>query len=441
MNIVLLSGGSGKRLWPLSNDIRSKQFIKLFKYNEIYESMVQRVYRQITTTNPSVNITIATNKSQVSSVLNQLEDKVSICLEPTRRDTFPAITLVCAYLHDEKNIGLEENVIISPIDTYVEDGYFSALNNLYQFACENDANLTLMGVEPTYPSEKYGYIIPKNSNEYSDVIEFKEKPSIDLAEHYIDKGALWNCGVFALRLGYILDISKKLTGFNTYQELLENYDNLEKISFDYAVVEKEDKIKVMRYAGEWKDIGTWNTLVEEMTENTKGDVTLVDSCKNTNIINELPMPVLALGLKNVIVACSSNGILISDNVESSYIKEYVEQIDDKVMFAEKSWGKYQVLNIENDSMTVKIILNKGKQMNYHSHQHREEIWTIISGEGRVVIDDIVKEVSSGEVIKIPPLTKHTIIADTILKLNEIQLGNDINVHDKQKHKINFEKQI
>ena len=101
MNIILLSGGSGKRLWPLSNDVRSKQFIKLFKNNDGYESMVQRVYRQVTTVDADAKITIATSKSQASAIKNQLGEKASICVEPCRRDTFPAIALAAAYLHDE----------------------------------------------------------------------------------------------------------------------------------------------------------------------------------------------------------------------------------------------------------------------------------------------------------------------------------------------------
>ena len=160
MNIILLSGGSGKRLWPLSNDIRSKQFIKLFKNNDQYESMVQRVYRQITTVEPEAKITIATSKSQASAIKNQLGDKVGISIEPCRRDTFPAIALAAAYLHDELGVGEDEAVVVCPVDPYVDNTYYEAVEQLQKLAEEGNANLTLMGIEPTYPSEKYGYIMP-----------------------------------------------------------------------------------------------------------------------------------------------------------------------------------------------------------------------------------------------------------------------------------------
>ena len=150
MNLVLLSGGSGKRLWPLSNDIRSKQFIKLFKLeNGEYESMVQRVYRQICEVDSDAVVTIATSKSQVSAIHNQLGDRVGVCVEPCRRDTFPAIALAAAYLYDVKHIGRDEAVVVCPVDPYVERDYFEALQKLGELAEQDTANLVLMGIEPT----------------------------------------------------------------------------------------------------------------------------------------------------------------------------------------------------------------------------------------------------------------------------------------------------
>lgn len=130
MHIILLSGGSGKRLWPLSNDVRSKQFIKLFKNGREYESMVQRVYRQITTVDPDARITIAASRSQASVIKNQLDETVSICVEPCRRDTFPAIALAAAYLHDEQNVATDEAVVVCPVDPYVDNTYYEGVKTL-----------------------------------------------------------------------------------------------------------------------------------------------------------------------------------------------------------------------------------------------------------------------------------------------------------------------
>lgn len=132
-----------------------------------------------------------------------------------------------------------------------------------------------MGIEPTYPSAKYGYIIPKSLENISSVSMFKEKPTEEVAQTYITQGALWNGGVFALRLGYVLERAHQLIDFTDYQDLFDKYETLEKISFDYAVVEHEEKIEVMRFSGMWKDLGTWNTLTEAMDSRNVGQALLV----------------------------------------------------------------------------------------------------------------------------------------------------------------------
>lgn len=434
MNIILLSGGSGKRLWPLSNDIRSKQFIKIFKTKENnYESMLQRVYHQIFKVDKDAKITVATSKTQVSAIHNQLGEKVGISVEPCRKDTFPAIVLATAYLHDIKGVSEEEAVLVCPVDPYVEEDYFIALKKLEAQAKSSDnANLVLLGIEPTYPSEKYGYIIPESTEEVSHVTTFKEKPNAETAKDYIQRGALWNGGVFAYKLKYVLEKAHELIDFIDYDDLFAKYETLEKISFDYAIVEKEDKIDVMRFAGQWKDLGTWNTLTEAMNETTIGEAIINETCDNVHIINELGMPVLAMGLHNMVISASPEGILVSDKEQSSYIKPYVDKIDQQVMFAEKSWGSFRVLDVEEESLTIRVILNPGQGMNYHSHKNRNEVWVIISGKGRTIVDGMEQEVSAGDVITMQAGCRHTVIADTELKVIEVQLGKEISVHDKQK---------
>lgn len=434
MNIILLSGGSGKRLWPLSNDIRSKQFIKIFKTeNGDYESMVQRVYRQIRAMDETATVTIATSKTQVSAIHNQLSENVNVCVEPTRRDTFPAIALATAYLHDVLGVSRDDSVVVCPVDPYVNEDYFAAVRRLSDMAKEGSSNLVLMGIEPTYPSEKYGYIIPGDKEEVSPVVAFKEKPDLQKAKEYLSQGALWNGGVFAYRLSYVLKKTEELIGFSDYQKLFDGYKDLNKISFDYAVVEKEPDIQVLRFGGQWKDMGTWNTLTEAMEEPSIGEVMLNESCENVHVVNELDVPVLCMGLKNMVVSASAEGILVSDKEQSSYIKPFVDKISQQIMFAEKSWGSFRVLDVEEESMTIKVILNPGHKMNYHSHEHRNEIWNVIAGNGKAILDGREQTVKPGDVLYMPAGCRHTIIADTELKVIESQLGRDITVQDKIKY--------
>ena len=434
MNIILLSGGSGKRLWPLSNDIRSKQFIKIFKTKDgQYESMVQRVYRQILDADPEATVTIATSRTQVSSIHNQLGDKVGISVEPCRKDTFHAFALATAYLHDVQGIPGDETVVVCPVDPYVEQDYFEAIKNLSAQAAKGTANLVLMGIEPTYPSEKYGYIIPENDSAVSPVSTFKEKPDMETAREYIRQGALWNGGVFAYKLDYVLDKAHQLMDFTDYKDLFAKYETLDKISFDYAVVEKEPAIEVTRFSGQWKDLGTWNTLTEAMEDSSIGNAIMDEICANVHVINDLDVPVLAMGLRDVVISASPEGILVSDKGQSSYIKPFVDKIDQRIMFAEKSWGNFRVLDVEEESITMKVTLNAGHGMNYHSHKNRDEVWHVISGKGRAVVDGLNQEIEAGHVITMKAGCRHTVIAETELKLIEVQLGRDISVHDKEKH--------
>lgn len=438
MNIVLLSGGSGKRLWPLSNDIRSKQFIKIFRTEDgQYESMVQRVFRQIRRADPEAAVTIATSRTQVSAIRNQLGENIGISVEPCRRDTFPAIALVTAYLTDVQGVDPEETVVVCPVDPYVQDDYFEALKDLSQQAQKGEANLVLMGIEPTYPSEKYGYIIPKTQEKTAEVATFKEKPTAAVAQEYIRQGALWNGGVFAYKLKYVLQKAHELVDFSDYQDLYAKYDTLTKISFDYAVVEKEEKIQVMRFGGQWKDLGTWNTLTEAMEGSAVGDAILNETCSNVHIINELKVPVLAMGLHDVVISASPEGILVSDKEQSSYIKPFVDQIDQQVMFAEKSWGSFRVLDVEAESLTIKVTLNPGHSMNYHSHRNRDEVWVVTSGVGHTIVDGMLQKVRPGDVITMEAGCRHTVVAESELKLVEVQLGKEISVHDKQKYALEY----
>lgn len=433
MHIILLSGGSGRRLWPLSNDVRSKQFIKLFKNeNGKYESMVQRVYRQIQAVNSDMEVTIATSKSQVSAIRNQLGNKVSICLEPCRRDTFPAIALAAAYLKDVQGLSEEDCVAVCPVDPYVDNTYYQTVQQLEEIVNEGQSNLVLMGIEPTVPSEKYGYIIPVDKNEISRVAKFTEKPDTETAKEYIKQGALWNAGVFAFKLGYLLNKAHELIDFVDYADLFKKYDTLTKISFDYAVVEKETNIQVLRYAGQWKDVGTWNMMAEVMADKTKGDVILDDTCKDTNVVNELNIPILCMGCEDMVVAASEDGILVSTKERSGYMKPYVEKIDNPSMFAEKSWGTFTVIDNQENSKTIKIEMKPNAEMSYHSHSYRSEIWNIISGTGKVCINGESKTVKAGDVVQIPVDARHSIKANEKMEIIEIQLGV-FNTHDKCKY--------
>jgi len=444
MNIILLSGGSGTRLWPLSNEVRSKQFIKIFKNDDgSYESMLQRMYRNIRRVDDSASITIATSKSQVSAIHNQLGNNVGISIEPCRRDTFPAIALATAYLHDMQGISDEEPVVVCPVDPMVNEEYFAMLKKLSEEALKADANLVLMGMEPTYPSEKYGYIIPKEQCLVSRVSNFKEKPDEKTAEEYIKQGALWNGGVFAYKIKYVLEKVREICGRNEYRWLFDNYSSLDKISFDYVVVEKESKINVMRFKGEWRDLGAWDTLTGAMSDKTIGNVRLDEDCENVHVVNELSIPVLGMGLKNLAIAVSPDGILVTDKESSGNLKKYVEDIQLRPMYEERVWGEYKVLDYVNhsdgnNSLTKHLVLREGQHISYQRHKRRSEIWTFIEGSGELILNGVVKQVTRGDTAYILPGVNHAIKANTELHIIEVQIGDELTEDDIERLDYNWD---
>lgn len=401
MNIILLSGGSGKRLWPISNDIRSKQFVKIFKNsNNEYESMVQRIYNQIIGVDNDSVVTIATSQSQVPYIKNQLGQKVGISLEPCRKDTFPAIALATAYLKDVQNISENEVVVVCPVDPYVDESYFEALKKLSEIAKKGDSNLVLMGINPTYASEKFGYIIPKDGNEVSSVLTFKEKPDKETAEKYIKQNALWNGGVFAFKIKYLINKAHELIDFNDYYDLFNKYDSLDKISFDYAVVEKESKIDVLRFSGKWEDLGTWNALTKTLDEKIIGNGVLDKDCENVSIVNELDVPVLGVGLKDIVISASEDGILVSDKQKADNIKDYVDKVNSEPKFFEKSWGSIKILDNDKNSTVELITIGAGNELKYECEENLYEKCIILSGKGKMIFNDNETIIMPGEVLNI-----------------------------------------
>jgi mannose-1-phosphate guanylyltransferase len=432
MELILLSGGSGKRLWPLSNDSRSKQFLKVLDNRGDLESMVQRVWRQLEKLNLNESTVIATSKSQVDMIHSQLGSHIPLIIEPERRDTFPAIALAATYLYSVKGSSLNEVVGVLPVDPYVETGFFERVKDLEDILNTTNADLALMGVSPTYPSEKYGYIIPlqNDENDYIQVSHFKEKPSEAEAKDLMNKNALWNCGVFAFKLKYIISLLQVKGLPIQYEELLGQYQNLEKISFDYAVVEKAEKIVVLPYNGDWKDLGTWNTLTEEMGTKQIGKGFISEDSTNTHIVNELDIPVTVLGIKDAVVAVSPDGILVTDKVASPRIKEVLKGFEQRPMFEERRWGWYRVLDHTkfeegNEVLTKRIGVKAGLNLSYQKHYARSEVWTIIKGEGEFALNDVIRIVKPGDVVVIPVEAKHGIKANTDLEFIEVQTGSQL----------------
>lgn len=434
MHLILLSGGSGKRLWPLSNEIRSKQFLQVLPGPDGKpESMVQRVYRQLKEAGTWSSITIAAGETQKDQLALQLGGEINIVIEPERRDTFPAIALACSYLHGILDVKPGEFVAVLPVDPFVELGYFQTIAKFPEMLASMENGLALMGAAPSLPSAKYGYIVPEDWNsKISKVKYFKEKPDRETAARLIQEGALWNCGVFGIRLGYVLDILTNkyhITDLN-FDNMLKEFSTLKKTSFDYEVVEHAEQIQVIRYEDKWKDLGTWETLTEEMATKVTGIAREDELCSNTHILNELEIPIVTMGICNAVVIASRDGILVAEKGETYRLKEFISDFSGRPMCEEKRWGRYMVIEHTfyedgTEALTKKLSLNQGQQISYQYHDKRKEIWTVLRGEGLLYLDDVKQKVSAGDVIKIDEGQKHGIRAVSNLEIIEVQLGKPL----------------
>ena len=447
MQLVLLSGGSGKRLWPLSNNARSKQFLPLLeKEDGTMESMVQRVVRQVREAHLTDDITLATNASQLDIIINQLGDSVSVVTEPERRDTFPAIALASGYLKLKKGCPDDEVVVIMPCDPFTEAGYFETIGRMVRCVEADVAELVLMGITPTYPSEKYGYVVPVTDNLMAEgsmaVSKFTEKPNVERAKELLGMGALWNGGVFAFRLGYMMEIAQRYVKADSFEEMRSRYSEFPKISFDYEVAEKADSVAVLPYSGQWKDLGTWNTLTDELHHHIIGNAVMGPRCTNTHVINELQYPIYVDGMEDTVIAASPDGIIVCRKKYTEDIKKAVDHLTPRPMYEERRWGSYRVIDDTTyadgrHSLTKSLTINAGKNISYQVHRHRSEAWTIVEGEGIFVLDGVERKVGPGETVVIPVNHYHALKALTTLTFVEVQTGNPLVEEDIERSQWNW----
>jgi mannose-1-phosphate guanylyltransferase len=432
MKIVLLSGGSGQRLWPMSNESRSKQFLKVLPDGENGTvSMLQRVWGQLVATGLDAQTYVCASRSQQEMILHQVGE-VPFVEEPSRKDTFPAICLSALYLLDKAGVEPDEPITVLPVDHFVENRYFEQVAGLGDILDAAKADLVLMGARPEAPTSKFGYISvdPFATNAvYRKVDKFIEKPEPDLAKRLIREGALWNCGVFCFR-GQTIRSFLLGNGYPaTYETFHKQFANLPKQSFDYEVVEKTQSVVVCPYEGVWNDIGTWSALCAHMDGDIAGIGTNYD-CSNTHVINELGIPVVTLGLHNAVVVATPDGILAADKKLSAELKNAISKYYGRPMYEERRWGTYRVLDYQKledgtEVLTKCIDLFPESNISYQKHFRRSEIWTIIEGTGYMALDGRIFPVSAGDVVRVYAEQWHAIRAADKLKFIEVQRGPEL----------------
>jgi mannose-1-phosphate guanylyltransferase/mannose-6-phosphate isomerase len=444
LKAVILAGGKGTRLWPLSRERFSKQFIKLISDKSLLELTYERILDLV---QPQDIITI-TNKEYFYFVKN-ITDKFSkdmsknIILEPIGRNTAPAIALACNYILERLNADTDEEVFVFPSDHLIEpkEKFIEYMKN--GLSAVRDGYIVTFGIKPTKPETGYGYIkAGENLGKYTKVERFVEKPSLETAEKYLKEGLYyWNSGIFAFKISTILEEFKKhapeiyIYLSKSYKEIIENFNSMPNISIDYAIMEKTDKVALVPMELIWSDLGSWDSFYEVREKDEYGNVVLGDvytlDTKNSLIFSNKRL-VSVIGIEDAIIIETDDAILISKRGKGQEVKKLLERLEEEkrneIIFhteVYRPWGMYKILEKNKDYIIRKLTINKGASLTYHLHRNRSEHWTVIKGNAEVIIDDRKYFVYEGESIFVQKGKKHQLInaGDTPLEIIEIQSGD------------------
>lgn len=440
MKNLILCGGVGSRLWPLSRTLMPKQFYPLINGKSLFEDTVLR--------NSSVcdGLLLATNRDQYMLAVDQIvghgiSDSGGV-IEPCGRNTAPAIALTC--------FGLDYNevILVTPSDHLIskKEEYSAVLNRAKDLALEG--NLVTFGIKPNFAETGFGYI----ESDGEDVISFKEKPNLEKAKEYLEKGNYyWNSGMFCFKAGVFLEELEKHSPkvFSTCKEVYdkcsgalieptyEDMMNIPSISIDYAVMEQSNKVKVVKSDIGWSDLGSFDSLYDEMynptTENALlglDDTILINSTNNLIMSNK--RTVACVDVKDLLIVDSEDALLIAKRGSSQKVKEVVRRLQeeessllDAPVTVKRPWGTYTVLQDTPSFKVKRLEVSIGKKLSLQYHKKRQEHWTVVEGFAGVTIDDTYSKLSRNETAYVPAGSKHRLenIGQEKLVIIETQIGS------------------
>ncbi|WP_291493538.1 mannose-1-phosphate guanylyltransferase/mannose-6-phosphate isomerase [Desulfurella sp.] len=400
---VVLCGGSGTRLWPLSRSLYPKQFIKLFDNKSLFQLTVLR------NKDFAEKFIFVTNESHYFLAIDQIEeiglglDDVEFILEPVGKNTAPAVAFA-SFMVEQNQV-----VLVSSADHYIKesDNYYKSLEKAKEFANLN--YIVTFGIKPTNPNTGYGYI----KADGFDVLEFKEKPDLETAKRYIEDGNyFWNSGIFCFKAKtYLEELNlhekkifelsytawKNAKNCSPVRIKIDDMLKIESKSIDYAVAEKSKKLKIVPFDIDWNDLGSFDSLYEVLEKdrngNTRNNSILINS-KNNLIIEENSRTIGAIDIEDLIIVDTADALLISKKGSGQKVKDIVSmlktknsELTDAHLTVYRPWGNYTLLEQNRFYKIKKIVVKPQKRLSLQKHLHRSEHWIVVSGTAQVSVGD------------------------------------------------------
>lgn len=448
MKIIILAGGGGTRLFPLSRDCYPKQFLHVIDNKSLLAQTIERFLGLV----EAKDIIIVTNERYIFHVQAELKtinaQEAHIITEPMGKNTAPAIALAQSYCQDVLQCDDDEILFVSPSDHLIKpiDVFQDLIRNAQDVAKDN---IVTLGIKPTKPEIGYGYIeAEKNNNLAKKVISFKEKPDFATAKEYITSGNYyWNGGMFMFSIATMqAELTKYMPAIiditqSGYQYAVDNFINMPDISIDYAVAEKSQKMMMIPMENiYWNDIGSFDAIAEVLSDKDKnvlkGDI-LAENCTDTMIIGDNRL-IAGIDLENLMIIDTPDALLVAKKGESQKVKNIVNRLkqskrkeakENVTMY--RSWGKYTLLTESEGYRVRKIEMDPGASLTMQMHYHRSEHWTVISGTGKIIINDVESIFTENQSTYIPMGVKHKLSnpGKIPLIIIEVQSGKYINEDD------------